>query len=186
MLYSQTKKGFYSPSIHTSIPEDAVEITDEHYQALLSGQAEGKRIVAAENGNPVLVEPLPPTLEDIKIAMWERIKVERDRRQAGGVLFGGHWFKTDERSRADYLSIITLVQLAGRAPTDVIRPAWRTMTDGVTVDMTMALAGGIIAAGAQQWFLIDNAAQAHKTALEASSDPASYDFSSGWPEVFGD
>lgn len=59
--YSKETGSFYKLEIHgDSIPADAVEITDEEHAALLVGQAGGKRIVADENGYPILVDPPAP------------------------------------------------------------------------------------------------------------------------------
>lgn len=66
MFYSPSKNGFYTPEIHgDAIPADAVEITREHYEALIDGQSQGKRIVADANGHPILQDPPPPTAEQI-------------------------------------------------------------------------------------------------------------------------
>ncbi len=62
MFYSKTTGGFYDRAIHgDSIPADAVEITSESHNALMAGQSSGKRIVADENGFPVLADRLPAT-----------------------------------------------------------------------------------------------------------------------------
>lgn len=58
--------------------------------------------------------------------------------------------------------------------------------DGAEVDMTPALARKILLAGFEQRCAIDDAALAHKAAMEASADPSAYDFSSGWPKIFGE
>lgn len=66
MFYSAQTGGFYTREIHgDNIPEDAVEISAEEHVALIEGQSQGKRIVADENGCPVLADPLPPTQEEI-------------------------------------------------------------------------------------------------------------------------
>lgn len=66
MLYSKSTSGFYSRDIHgDNIPEDAVEITSEQHAALLEGQSQGKIISADENGYPILIDPPPPTTEQI-------------------------------------------------------------------------------------------------------------------------
>lgn len=66
MFYSKSTGGFYDPAIHgDNVPADAVEITAEQHAALLEGQANGKRIVADENGRPILQDPPPPTIEQI-------------------------------------------------------------------------------------------------------------------------
>jgi hypothetical protein len=60
---------------------------------------------------------------------------------------------------------------------------WKTM-DGSFVDMTPALASQIFAAAAANDIAIFSAAEAHKAAMEASANPAAYDFSAGWPAMF--
>lgn len=66
MFYSKTTGGFYDTAIHgDNIPADAVEITVEEHQALFEGQSQGKLIQADANGRPVLVDPPPPTAEQI-------------------------------------------------------------------------------------------------------------------------
>lgn len=75
MYYSKQTNGFYDRSIHgDNIPHDAVEITDEEHRALIDGQSTGKRIVADENGRPILADPPAPTLEQLA----EQARSERD------------------------------------------------------------------------------------------------------------
>ena len=67
--FSKTTNGFYTPEIHSTMPSDVVEITDEYWQSLLDAQVTGKVIQGDENGNPILVdapvvEIVPPTIEE--------------------------------------------------------------------------------------------------------------------------
>ena len=67
MYYSKRTGGFYTVEIHgDNTPADAVEITTDEHQALLEGQSQGKRIVADENGKPVLQDLPPPTAEELQ------------------------------------------------------------------------------------------------------------------------
>lgn len=60
MFYSNSTKGFYSFEIHgDKIPNDAVEISNEHYENLLLGQSNGKIIAVNDSGVPILVDYLP-------------------------------------------------------------------------------------------------------------------------------
>jgi hypothetical protein len=76
MYYSQSTGGFYTPEFHgDAIPADSVEIADEEYEALKAGNAAGKRIVADENGRPVLSDPPPLTpaqIEAQKVAVVQK------------------------------------------------------------------------------------------------------------------
>jgi|JRYH01.1.fsa_nt_gb hypothetical protein len=75
--YSPGTKGFYSPAIHKSIPDDAVEISAEEHKELIAAQSEGKIIQYSPSEDKVIaVDPEGPS-KDQKI---ERCKREADRR----------------------------------------------------------------------------------------------------------
>jgi hypothetical protein len=121
-----------------------------------------------------------PPIETIRQSVWSSIKSKRDKlRFVGGVQVNGHWFKSDQIAVSEYNSIISL----GLPDSTVLRHNWRTMDNG-EVAMTPLLAKQIIQAGFAQAAAIDDAAQVHKAAMEASENPASYDFSGGWPVIF--
>ncbi|MDK1394842.1 tail fiber assembly protein [Pseudomonas protegens] len=66
IFFAASTSGFFSDEIHgKAIPPDAVEITVEEHAALLSGQASGKQIVCGASGRPSLVDPAPPTDEEL-------------------------------------------------------------------------------------------------------------------------
>lgn len=69
MKYSKSTGGFYDPAYHgDNIPVDAVDITNDEYEALKAGQAGNKIITTDESGRPVLADPPPPTPEQIEAA----------------------------------------------------------------------------------------------------------------------
>lgn len=176
MFYSKSTGGFYDTAIHgDNMPADVVEITAEEHAALLEGQSQGKIIDFDAEGFPFLRDPAPATAEQI----WLRIKAERERRKSLGVQADGKWFHSDQKSRSQQLG---LVLLGANIPATL---QWKTM-DGSFVAMTPALAQQILAAGAASDQAIFAAAEAHKAAMEASADPASYDYSGGWPKVYGE
>ena len=71
MFYSKTANGFYSKEINgDNIPQDAVEITTEQWQALMDAQSKGKIIQADANGNPEAV-PAPALTQAQIIASYE-------------------------------------------------------------------------------------------------------------------
>jgi len=61
-FYAFSTSGFYDDSLNSSIPNDAVEITQELYTELLNGQSDGtKVIVEGADGLPELQDiPQPP------------------------------------------------------------------------------------------------------------------------------
>lgn len=75
MFTSKSTRGFYDPEIHGSMPEDALEITPERHAELLAGQSKGKVITWGNDGFPVLVDPPPPSDEELE-------RVERAWRDA--------------------------------------------------------------------------------------------------------
>ncbi|HHQ9813521.1 TPA: tail fiber assembly protein [Escherichia coli] len=69
MFYSANTSGFYTPQINgENIPGDAVEITEDKYFELLQDQANGKLITSDGKGNPVAIDPPPPTQAEITAA----------------------------------------------------------------------------------------------------------------------
>lgn len=79
MFYSKTTGAFYDRAIHgNNIPADAVEISNEDYRALIDGQSAGKRIVADAAGRPVLVDPPPPSQDQIISAFTAQIQARLD------------------------------------------------------------------------------------------------------------
>lgn len=129
----------------------------------------------------VFSESFPvPSTDRVKTEEWNRIKTERDRRtEQGGYKVGTKWFHSDQKSRSQQLG---LVLLGASIPAGL---QWKTM-DGSFVAMTQQLAGQVLAAAAASDQAIFAAAEAHRQAMEASADPAAYDFSAGWPKVFGE
>lgn len=109
---------------------------------------------------------------------WQKIQTERDHRTyTGGYKVSNKWFHSDANSRSQQLAL----SLQGDTlPKDL---QWKTM-DGSFVVMTPALARQILAASTASDQAIFKAAEAHKAAMECCENPADYDFSTGWPEVF--
>lgn len=78
-LFSSSTGGFYDRGLHGDlIPDDAIEITDEEHADLLVEQAAGKRIAADANGRPVLVDPPPPTPDQIIGSMTSAVQSHLD------------------------------------------------------------------------------------------------------------
>lgn len=132
------------------------------------------------NGAPAWVETA--TLADQQTTMWERIKGKRDSIKHGGVKVAvdtvDYWFHSDDASRIQQLG---LVMMGANVPA----VQWKTMS-GAFVTMTQTLANAIFNAVAS---LDQNAfsnAEQHRTAMMASSTPSTYDYSTGWPQVYAD
>lgn len=66
MFYSKTTSGFYDLEIHgNNVPADAVPITRQQHAALMAGQSAGQIISHDAEGNPVLQDPPPPTVDQV-------------------------------------------------------------------------------------------------------------------------
>ena len=63
--FSKETGGFYHSTVHESLPQDAVQITDDEHAALMAAQDAGKIIVADKKGNPKAVDRPAPTAEQI-------------------------------------------------------------------------------------------------------------------------
>jgi hypothetical protein len=67
--YQLSTNGFYDDTIHTAIPSDAVEITDNEYDLLLLGRLSGGNIELDAIGRPVLIAQPAPTVDQIRANM---------------------------------------------------------------------------------------------------------------------
>lgn len=112
--------------------------------------------------------------------MWLNIQNERDRRKtSGGYKVGNYWFHSDDTSRIQQLA---LAMMGANMPNGIL---WKTMS-GAFVPMTPTLAGQIFQAAAASDMALFGVAEAKKQAMLASSNPTQYDYSSGWPKIFGE
>lgn len=121
-------------------------------------------------------------------AIWESIKAERDRRSEAGCLVAANWFHNDLKSRSQW------ERMANRASTqDDVEPylvggeqvAWKTMS-GAFVLLTAGLIRQVVDGFEVQEVVTFKAAEIHRVAMEASADPAAYDYSTGWPKIYGE
>lgn len=150
------------------LPADCIKVTDEEAASMQA-----------------------PTVDQIKSSMWEQIKRKRDTIKNGGVKVGTYWFHSDADSRIQHLGLKDKARdllAAGGAMTDDLtilgqQVRWKTM-DGSFVTITAQLAFDIVAAVGDLDARLFAVAEQHRAAMEAAADPASYDFSVGWPETF--
>jgi len=128
------------------------------------------------------VKPYQPPILDVKQVRslkWSAIQSERDRRKSAGVNVDTKWFHSDANSR---------IQQIGLVMPGINIPAclqWKTM-DGSFVTMTPSLALQILVTAAASDQAIFAAAESHRAAMEACSDPSAYDISNNWPSIFGE
>jgi len=84
IFFSKETSGFYNTKVHgVNMPDDAVEITEERYNALLAGQSEGQMITGDNSGVPGLIDrPSSPPTNAMNIAIIERTITAGDIRRA--------------------------------------------------------------------------------------------------------
>lgn len=70
IFYSKSNQAFYDDTIHTSLPEDALEISPGQHAALLAGQSAGQVIMPGKDGKPVLADPAPSHLHQFNGKEW--------------------------------------------------------------------------------------------------------------------
>jgi hypothetical protein len=179
MRFSKSTGCFYPEDIdYPNLPADIINVPKEDFDSALQ-RAAGDTLDVV-NGRVAVVPKPAATLAEKKAVGWANIKIERDRRlQSGGYKVGPRWFHSDTFSRIQQMG---LVMLGASIPANT---PWKTM-DGTTVTMTQTLAGQVFATAAASDIAIFAAAETHKAAMEAAADPAAYDFSGGWPRVFGE
>ena len=163
-MYKLCQTGAIRLSDGANIPEDS---GNRDWQECQQWLAEGNTPDPAESH------------AEITARMWDAIKAERDRRKAGGVKVGAKWFHSDDGSRIQQMG---LVMMGAGIPANL---QWKTM-DGSFITMTQTLASQVFQAVAASDQAIFTAAETHRVAMEASADPASYDYSGGWPKIYGE
>ncbi|MGE0109751.1 MAG: hypothetical protein AB7S81_08345 [Bdellovibrionales bacterium] len=86
IYYSPSKGGFYNDTLHKdAMPDDVVEVSAEVHAALMEGQGAGQKIVAGDNGAPILQDPEPLSATDqikAEIAAKEALQTPRRIRDA--------------------------------------------------------------------------------------------------------
>ena len=165
------RQGFYDHPM-----EGAVEITEDTYQELLEGQAEGLSIVENEAGYPVLRrhEPTIEELIDFKIQELE----EYDRSSAVNTIsIGGVSGWLDKATRVGLVNSISAEQASGRTETSIWLGDHRfvmPITEAVEVLRQIEI------------YTVDcnNATREHAAAireLRSKEDIEAYDFRTGYP-----
>ncbi|WP_165672270.1 DUF4376 domain-containing protein [Metapseudomonas otitidis] len=175
-MYRLTDHGVIRSTDGAFIPADASNRDWRLFQAWL---AEGN---TAEPGE---------SLAEVRRRMWQRVRERRDAIKAGGVRVGAAWFHTDADSRIQYLGMKDAARdllAAGKPETTRLQKLgqdvrWKTM-DGSFIYFTIRHSIDIVEAVGNLDARAFAAAEAHRAALDASPNPAVYDFSAGWPETF--
>ena len=127
----------------------------------------------------------PRTPADIKTSQWQKIKVLRDARKSGGFKVGVKWFHSDEPSRAQYSILLTTVLEKSLPVSYVLNAAWKDMS-GAKEPLTVATLRQIRDAGLLLEATLFAVAENHRASMEAAPNPETYDFTTGWPAIYGE
>ena len=132
-------------------------------------------------------------LDGAKSAMWDKIQIERTRRKecAFPVDFGGktYYFHGDAESRGQQSGLMAGVNLllaTGKPLTTVLTTVPWVTKGGTNVTMTGELALTIFQTQMRREGEFFSVARAHKVAMEASAEPWNYNYSAGWPKIYGE
>lgn len=190
MRFAKSTGNFYPEGIqYTELPTDIIDVPKDDYEiAMARNSGETLDVV---NGRVVVVPKPAPTAAEIKAAQWDAIKAKRDAIKAGGVKVGTKWYHTDTESRIQHLGLLEkarAARAAGGGDTTRLQALgkdiqWKTM-EGSFIYLTVKHAEDIFAAVTDLDAATFAAAETHRAAMEASADPATYDFSAGWPAIF--
>jgi hypothetical protein len=191
MRFSKSTQCFYPLGInYAALPADITDVTQADFDLAMSRKT-GETLDLV-NGKVVIVPMQAAQLHaNAKTAAWESIKSKRIVITGGGIQVGTNWFHSDESSRIQQLGLKDEARDAlaiGAQATDPLMidgsPVfWKTMS-GSFVPMTVQLALDIVTAVKVLDKRAHAAAEQHRMAMEASADPAAYNYSAGWPAVF--
>lgn len=98
-FYSRTTGNTYLEGYHASLPEDAVEIDNERYDAVIANPKAGTARVHDDEGLPVLVELAPLSDEELS----QEAKVWRDQAFDRVV-----WLRDRHRDEVELMKTTTL------------------------------------------------------------------------------
>ena len=130
-------------------------------------------------------------LDGAKSAMWDKIQAERTRRNEGGYpcIFGGktYWFHSDVMSLLQQSNLVSAAQLTLIQGKDMAAVMVQQKTrSGEFVGMSGKRALAMFAACMEQQEAIFMAAEKHKAKMRACAEPWNYDYSAGWPKIYGE
>jgi len=134
-----------------------------------------------------------PYIAQRKAEIWDQIKAYRTERLAGGYLYDGHWYHSDLAAKIELLGLQNkaIIQRLDEGDLDDFIVIDGTNTQIKTIDngymeLTFNDALNIALAGEVQTKRTYERAAIHKALLDATSDPDSYNWYTGWPAIYGE
>ena len=163
--------GFYDTKVNGS-----VEISEEHYQELLSGQSAGKMIVENEKGFPILVE-YEPTIEELRTQKIGELRMYDTSDAVNQFTINGVSGWLNKSTRVGLMNSISVEEASGRTETSI----W--LGDTLFV-LTIEKAANMLRQLELYALACYNVTQGHINAinqLEMKEAIEAYDFRTGYP-----
>ena len=197
-FFDKTTESFFVEGIN-QIPNGAIPVTEKDYQTLIDGRSNGCKIIV--NGNNLSLTPPMPgqeytwngsawiVSEERKAELLARqrnevralINAKRDECVNGGVFVPliNKWIDTDDKGRSTLVEIKADFDINGKNSTYTLICADNT-AQVINFEQFKAAWN---AAKTLKEQMYENAFM-HKTLVDKSSDPKSYDWSSGWATTY--
>ena len=136
LYYSASENGFFDDGVHSKLPKDAVNISEELHKKIIVGQREGMIITSTPSGRPTLktlaqIDPKKALIE-AKDYQKSLITMWRDNALAGGVEYEGEIYQAEANSYNMLSGVIAAIAAGLFLPDGFV---WRTI-DNKNITMT--------------------------------------------------
>lgn len=179
MKFSPYTKLFYDPVLNAGgIPDDAVDISQADFEALVEARAAGHAIEAGNDGKPFARTPAPLTFEQMKTRLSLAVTERRWAVETGGIVLpSGARIATEKADQDRITSVIVNAQLANIELVDFkAADGWITLSIDELRSIAVAVARHV-----QASFTTERKHHEAIAALTTSAAVTSYDLSTGWP-----
>lgn len=199
-FFDKSQQTFLVDGIHT-IPDAAIAVSDEEYQTIIDGRANGCEIVISKDNKLSLTPPRPSSVHKWNGKAWvldkakqaelltqqreqirQAINAKRDQIDASGVFVAqiGKWVDSDDKAYQNILGVKASLDLLGDME---IEWTWADNTSSTINRQTLAVIVGALLQAKQA-----NHANAikHKEAVMLVDNPLEYDYTAGWTKTYAD
>lgn len=104
VYWSEGQRGFYDPDIHTSLPEDCIQVTEEEYALLMQGVSEGKQVSLV--GGTVSLKTPPISLEVPARKFRNRLRDKIDGFLRPAATYKDNFLTSEQREQLIYYSLL--------------------------------------------------------------------------------
>jgi hypothetical protein len=132
-------------------------------------------------------------LDVLKLSIWEEIKIHRTKILDGNFLHNGHWFHCTDKDKIVFsnLKSTALERRIDGLPLNEIAthdgtPVYLKTVDNGAVTITYDQVNGIVNACTSHVKRTYECAAYHQAMLNASANPSSYNWHTGWQPQYGE